>query len=72
MLAAIGGVGGALARHADGVIAAMPPDVRAAARRVLVRLVGRDGTRIRAGLPDGARERPVAVDGLVAGRLVVG
>ena len=38
-LTAIGGVGGALARHADSILAALLPTERAAARRLLIRLV---------------------------------
>ena len=41
----LGGVAGALARHADGVLEGLPPrDVRAA-RTLLLRLVNTDGTR---------------------------
>jgi len=43
-VAAIGGVAGALARHADGVIAALDPRGRELARRILTGLVTADGT----------------------------
>ena len=73
-LAAIGGVEGALARHADDVLARLPAAPRAAARRVLLRLVTALGTRTRraeaelvAGDPDAA----TAIDALVRGRLLV-
>jgi serine/threonine protein kinase/formylglycine-generating enzyme required for sulfatase activity len=46
-LAALGGVGGALTRHADRVVAALGSEQRAAARRVLLRLVTAEGTRAR-------------------------
>src|SRR5262249_25590761 len=46
-LEAIGGVAGALARYADGVLERLLPAERAAARRVLTQLVASDGTRVR-------------------------
>lgn len=46
-LEALGGVGGALARHADAVIEALLPAQRLAARRLLTRLVTADETRAR-------------------------
>ncbi|WP_437874494.1 nSTAND1 domain-containing NTPase [Sorangium sp. So ce513] len=46
-LDAIGGVSGALARHADAVLAALSPAQRDEARRLLVALVHPDGTRTR-------------------------
>ncbi|MGK3961493.1 SUMF1/EgtB/PvdO family nonheme iron enzyme [Sorangium sp. So ce118] len=46
-LDAIGGVSGALARHADAVLAALSPEQRDQARRLLVALVSPDGTRAR-------------------------
>ena len=72
-LAAIGGVAGALAAHADAVLARLLPAQRAAARRVVLALVSADGTRA------ARRERElvddddarVALDVLVRGRLVV-
>jgi formylglycine-generating enzyme required for sulfatase activity/predicted Ser/Thr protein kinase len=42
----MGGVAGALSRHADGVLARLSPVEREAARRLLLRLVTADGTRI--------------------------
>ncbi len=70
----LGGVAGALARHADAVLAQMSAAERRAARQVLLRLVSSDGTRVRRGagelgLRDGARR--AALDRLVQGRLVV-
>lgn len=47
-LAAIGGVEGALGRHADAAMASMTPPMRDAARRLLVALVHPDGTLRRA------------------------
>jgi serine/threonine protein kinase/formylglycine-generating enzyme required for sulfatase activity len=72
-LASIGGVAGALARHADEVLASMPEAQRAAARRILVQLVTADGTRARrteAELVAG-REAKLALEALVRGRLLV-
>jgi serine/threonine protein kinase/formylglycine-generating enzyme required for sulfatase activity len=46
-LEALGGVEGALARHADGVLAGLRPGQRLAARRVLLRLVLAEGARAR-------------------------
>ncbi|HUH06094.1 MAG TPA: SUMF1/EgtB/PvdO family nonheme iron enzyme, partial [Kofleriaceae bacterium] len=73
-LDAIGGVAGALARHADEALAAMLPDERRAARHVLMRLVTLEGTRARRiaselGAGDPAAER--AIDSLVRARLLV-
>ncbi|WP_437319406.1 nSTAND1 domain-containing NTPase [Sorangium sp. So ce385] len=74
-LEAIGGVAGALARHADAVVAALAPAEQAAARRILVRLVTAEGTRARRsaaelGLEDAAAR--AALEALIRGRLVVG
>ena len=41
----LGGLAGALARHADAVLAGMGPDERKAAQQILVRLVTADGAR---------------------------
>lgn len=73
-LRSIGGVAGALARHADAVIASLTPDEQDAARRVLVRLVTAEGTRARRSaaelrIGDGASR--VAVEALIRSRLVV-
>jgi serine/threonine protein kinase/formylglycine-generating enzyme required for sulfatase activity len=71
-LRTIGGVEGALARHADAVIAALTAEPRAAARRLLLALV--DATA--AGLPPQVArlvDGPVAaaaLEALVRGRLV--
>jgi serine/threonine protein kinase/formylglycine-generating enzyme required for sulfatase activity len=72
-LVAIGGVAGALARHADGVLAGLTPPARRAARRVLLRLITPEGTRARRseselGLPDD--DARTAVAALVQGRLL--
>jgi formylglycine-generating enzyme required for sulfatase activity len=72
-VAAMGGVAGALSRHADVVIGQMVAAERAQARRVLLRLVTAMGTRARRtarelALDDLARD---ALDALVRGRLVV-
>jgi formylglycine-generating enzyme required for sulfatase activity/predicted Ser/Thr protein kinase len=74
-LDAIGGVRGALARHADGVIGSLVPAQRVAARRVLLRLVTAERTRERRSSQAlGAEDDPLAraaLDALVRGRLVV-
>jgi formylglycine-generating enzyme required for sulfatase activity len=76
-LAALGGVGGALARHADGVVAALLPAQRAAARRILLSLVTAEGTRARrsgdqlCGAPGADPPARAALEALVRGRLVV-
>lgn len=71
-LSAIGGVDGALARHADRVLAEMLPEVRAAAKRIVVGLVSAEGTRARRSRPelviDDASGK--ALEALVRGRLV--
>jgi formylglycine-generating enzyme required for sulfatase activity len=76
-LAAIGGVTGALARHADEVLAGLLPAQRSAARALLLALVTAEGTRSRrteaelyaaAGAPPDA---PRALAALVRGRLLV-
>lgn len=73
-LQAIGGVAGALERHADSVIERMSPDHRAVARSLLVRMVTREGTRARWS-EDELTGRDLAAAGvlraLLAGRLVV-
>jgi serine/threonine protein kinase/formylglycine-generating enzyme required for sulfatase activity len=73
-VAALGGVEGALARHADRVLAGMLPDERAAARRVLVRLATARKTRARPGLGELVGGDPVtaaAIGRLVESRLLV-
>ncbi len=70
-LDAIGGVRGALARHADGVLDRLLPEQRAAARKLLLRLVTAEKTRARRTADElGAVDRAV-LDALVRGRLVV-
>jgi eukaryotic-like serine/threonine-protein kinase len=71
-LEALGGVTGALSRHADGVIAALPEVERAAARRILLALVAAGG--VSAGRTESELagvESRAALDALIAGRLVV-
>ncbi len=73
-LRTIGGVTGALARHADGVLASLLPVQRQAARRLLMRLVTLDNTR--ASLTEDElvandEASKAALDALVRGRLLV-
>ena len=73
-LVKIGGVEGALERHADGVIGALLPAQREAARKILTRLVTLDGTRApRTEEELGALDANAraALDALVRGRLLV-
>ena len=73
-LAAIGGVEGALAGHADRVLDGLLPDTRAAARGVLLDLVTHRGTRARPQrerLEAGSAARAEALEALIRGRLVV-
>ncbi len=73
-LEAIGGVNGALARHADSVLAKLLPEQQKEARRILLSLVQSDGTRVRRSAQEiGADRGPAAeaLDALVVGRLVV-
>ncbi len=72
-LAAVGGVDGALARHADQVLSRLLPAQRRAARRMLPLLVPRDGTRARRTeleLTAGDAHGASALAELVRGRLV--
>jgi formylglycine-generating enzyme required for sulfatase activity len=74
LLAARGGVEGALTRHADEVIAGLDPGARAAAKRVLLTLVTVENTRIRRTTTELAGDVPenrAALEALVSGRLVV-
>jgi eukaryotic-like serine/threonine-protein kinase len=74
VVAELGGVRGALARHADRVLAGMLPAERAAARRVLVRLATTHGTRARPPLSELVGGDPLAraaVDRLIGSRLLV-
>ena len=68
-LEAIGGVHGALARHADSVIDGLLPRQRDAARRMLLRLVTTERTRTRRSAQEFGD--PEVLDALVRGRLVV-
>lgn len=74
-LGEIGGVEGALARHADGVVAGMEPAERAAAWRILTRLVTAQGTRLRLIEAEicraGDEHARAALRALVRGRLLV-
>ncbi|MFL5345527.1 MAG: protein kinase domain-containing protein [Hyalangium sp.] len=70
----LGGVAGALARHADAAVDSLLPDQRIAARGVLLRLITADGTRARKTdrelVGDDPRYR-AALEALVRARLLV-
>jgi formylglycine-generating enzyme required for sulfatase activity len=73
-LSRLGGTSGALAQHADEVLARLLPEQRIAARMILLRLVTAEGTRARKtaaelGATDGAGKS--ALEALVQGRLLV-
>jgi serine/threonine protein kinase/formylglycine-generating enzyme required for sulfatase activity len=77
-LARVGGVTGALARHADTVLAGLPAAERSAARAILLALVTAEGTRARRSQSElaelASRTSPrasAALDALVRGRLLV-
>ena len=73
-LEALGGVGGALARYADGVIAQLLPDQQGAARQLLMRLVTVDGTRARRSEAELLGQDPAsraALEALIRARLVM-
>jgi serine/threonine protein kinase/formylglycine-generating enzyme required for sulfatase activity len=76
-LAAVGGVEGALARHADRLLAGLDGNERDAARRILLRLVTAEGTRARRSeselLTEGSQRgaERAALETLVRGRVVV-
>jgi hypothetical protein len=76
-LAALGGVEGALACHADRMLAGLDADERAAARRILLRLITAEGTRARRTeaelLTEGAQRgaERTALEVLVHGRVIV-
>ena len=73
-LDAMGGVTGALATHADNVVAGLLPEQRQAARRMLVQLVTLEGTRAHRTeeeLTTGAAAAREALEALVRGRLLV-
>ncbi len=70
----IGRVTGALARHADNVVDALPGAQRVAVRRLLMRLVTIEDTRAslpREDLVVGDQPQDAALEALVRGRLVV-
>jgi serine/threonine protein kinase/formylglycine-generating enzyme required for sulfatase activity len=76
-LTALGGVGGALTRHADRLLAGRSAGERDAARRLLLRLVTPQGTRARRSPAELITEGPArgaelaALEALVLGRVVV-
>ena len=73
-LDAIGGVEGALARHADQVVAGLLPAQRPIAREILSALVSTAGTRARrpaAELTSDHADRREVLEALVRGRLVL-
>ncbi|WPB76762.1 SUMF1/EgtB/PvdO family nonheme iron enzyme [Archangium violaceum] len=73
-LEALGGVSGALARYADGVIAQLLPDQQGAARQLLMRLVTVDGTRARRTEAELLGQDPAsraALEALIRARLVM-
>ncbi|HEX3759584.1 MAG TPA: SUMF1/EgtB/PvdO family nonheme iron enzyme [Kofleriaceae bacterium] len=76
-LDALGGVAGALARHADRLLAGLRADERDAARRILLRLITGQGTRTRRTKAEllsegGARAAELtALEALIRGRAVV-
>lgn len=70
----VGGVSGALARHGDAVLAELIPTQRAAARRILMRLVTVDDTRAVRTEDELTADSPAAAEALkalVRARLVV-
>jgi serine/threonine protein kinase/formylglycine-generating enzyme required for sulfatase activity len=72
-LDALGGVSGALTRHADNVLSQMPPKVGRAAKSVLQALVTTEGTRARKTekeLCENIEEGRHALEALVRGRLL--
>jgi serine/threonine protein kinase/formylglycine-generating enzyme required for sulfatase activity len=73
-LISIGGVEGALARHADQVLSLLLPAQLAAARKILTKLVTTEGTRSRQAhdaLAELDPQAQTALEALVRGRLVV-
>ena len=76
-LAQLGGVAGALTRHADRLLDGLDADERDAARRILLRLVTAEGTRARRTdaelLSEGTERRAerAALEVLVRGRVIV-
>lgn len=73
-LESIGGVTGALARHADNLLGALPKERRPLARRLLMSLVTLEGTRARRTQEELTRneaEAKTVLETLVRGRLLV-
>ncbi|WP_224370987.1 bifunctional serine/threonine-protein kinase/formylglycine-generating enzyme family protein [Hyalangium versicolor] len=72
-LEAMGGVAGALSRHADGVLSRLEPSAQHAARALLGRLITAEGTRIQRSeeeLLTGSEQARAALRALVEGRLL--
>jgi len=70
----LGGVSGALARHADGVLARLSPAQRRAAHTLLLHLVTLESTRATLGHEELVGDDPAAraaLEALLAGRLLV-
>ncbi len=70
----VGGVSGALARHADGVLARLNPAQRRAAHTLLLHLVTLESTRATLGHEELVGDDPAAraaLEALLAGRLLV-
>lgn len=72
-LASLGGVAGALARHAESVVEGLDSNLRLAARRILCLLVTPEGTRARRTQPELTSDHAStsALDALIRGRLIV-
>jgi hypothetical protein len=76
-LAGLGGVGGALTRHADRLLTGLRANERAAARRILLRLVTAEQTRARRSAAElltegtGRDAERAALEVLVRGRVLV-
>ncbi|SEL32468.1 Serine/threonine protein kinase [Stigmatella aurantiaca] len=75
-LEALGGLAGALARHADAVVARLRPEERSRARTLLLKLVTPEGTRARRTEAEllsgeGDSEGRAVLEGLVRGRLLL-
>ena len=71
---AVGGVGGALARHADRVVRQLLPEERSEARRLLMGLVTAEGTRATRNMDELTASRGPArnaLEALIRGRLLV-
>ena len=69
----LGGVSGALARHADGALTSLLPEQLAVARALLLRLVTPERTRkivTRTALLDGIGDGETVLDALIRGRIV--